>query len=116
MVDAVSESRAASLVAGSVSNEGADTVVSLRGVTKSFGRVEVLHGLNLEVRRGEILTLLGPSGCGKTTTLRLVIGLEHASEGEISYEGRIVDSPRSRIFVPTHKRNMGMVFQSYAIW
>ncbi|HTE87136.1 MAG TPA: ABC transporter ATP-binding protein, partial [Dehalococcoidia bacterium] len=91
-------------------------VVTLRGVTKSFGRVEVLHGLDLEVRRGEILTLLGPSGCGKTTTLRLVIGLERCSEGEISYEGRIVDSRRRRVFVPPHKRNMGMVFQSYAIW
>jgi len=75
-----------------------------------------LHGLDLDVRRGEILTLLGPSGCGKTTTLRLVIGLERCSAGEIGYAGRMVDSPQRRIFVPPHKRNMGMVFQSYAIW
>jgi ABC-type Fe3+/spermidine/putrescine transport system ATPase subunit len=93
-----------------------DAVVSLRDVTKSYGRVEVLHGLDLDVRRGEILTLLGPSGCGKTTTLRLVIGLERCTTGEISYEGKSVDSPARRIFVPPHKRNMGMVFQSYAIW
>jgi ABC-type Fe3+/spermidine/putrescine transport system ATPase subunit len=90
--------------------------VSLDKVTKSFGKTEILHGLDLEIRRGEILTLLGPSGCGKTTTLRLVIGLEHCTDGEIDYEGKTVDSPRRRIFVPPHKRNMGMVFQSYAIW
>jgi ABC-type Fe3+/spermidine/putrescine transport system ATPase subunit len=93
-----------------------EPVVTMRGVTKSFGRVTVLNQLDLDVYRGEILTLLGPSGCGKTTTLRLVIGLEHCSDGEISYEGKIVDSPRRRLFVPAHKRNMGMVFQSYAIW
>jgi ABC-type Fe3+/spermidine/putrescine transport system ATPase subunit len=93
-----------------------ETVVSLRGITKSFGKTEILHGLNLNIHRGEILTLLGPSGCGKTTTLRLVIGLERCTDGEIEYEGKTVDSPRRRIFVPPHKRNMGMVFQSYAIW
>lgn len=112
MVDVASEPLTSPLTA----TAGPDTVVSLRGVTKSFGRVQVLHGLDLDVRRGEILTLLGPSGCGKTTTLRLVIGLERCSEGEISYEGQTVDSPRRRIFVAPHKRNMGMVFQSYAIW
>jgi len=93
-----------------------DVVVRLSGVSKSYGKTEVLHGLDLDIRRGEILTLLGPSGCGKTTTLRLVIGLERCSDGEITYEGQIVDSPRRRIFLPPHKRNMGMVFQSYAIW
>ena len=66
---------------------GAEPVVTLRGVSKSFGRVTVLRELDLDVQRGEILTLLGPSGCGKTTTLRLIIGLERSSEGEISYEG-----------------------------
>src|SRR5207249_8496259 len=61
-------------------------------------------------------TLLGPSGCGKTTTLRLVIGLERCTEGDIVYQGKLVDSARAHEHVPTHKRNMGMVFQSYAIW
>jgi ABC-type Fe3+/spermidine/putrescine transport system ATPase subunit len=93
-----------------------ETVVSLRGVIKSFGKTEILHGLDLDIHRGEILTLLGPSGCGKTTTLRLVIGLERCTGGEVEYEGKTVDSPRRRIFIPPHKRNMGMVFQSYAIW
>jgi ABC-type Fe3+/spermidine/putrescine transport system ATPase subunit len=97
---------------------GADATAVLRldGVSKSFGRVQAVDDLSLEVRRGEILTLLGPSGCGKTTTLRMVIGLERCDCGEIVFGGRVVDSPRRRTFVPTHKRNMGMVFQSYAIW
>src|SRR5215471_8994493 len=114
MVDLAEQPRASMMVE---KNDAAhESVVSLRGVTKSFGKTEILHGLDLEIFRGQILTLLGPSGCGKTTTLRLVIGLEHCTDGEIDYEGKTVDSPRRRIFVPPHKRNMGMVFQSYAIW
>src|SRR5207244_1944821 len=64
----------------------------------------------------EIFTLLGPSGCGKTTTLRLVAGLEHPDAGEIALRGRVVASVSRRVFVAPHKRNLGMVFQSYAIW
>jgi ABC-type Fe3+/spermidine/putrescine transport system ATPase subunit len=116
MVDIAADPKSESATLLTTVTAPIDSVVSLRGVTKSFGRVEVLHGLDLDVRRGEILTLLGPSGCGKTTTLRLIIGLERCSEGDISYEGQTVDSLRRRIFVAPHKRNMGMVFQSYAIW
>jgi ABC-type Fe3+/spermidine/putrescine transport system ATPase subunit len=85
-------------------------------VSKSFGTTRAVEALSLDVRRGEILTLLGPSGCGKTTTLRMVIGLERCNSGEIVYDGRVLDSPGRHTFVPTHKREMGMVFQSYAIW
>ena len=74
------------------------------------------RGVRLDIQRGEVLTLLGPSGCGKTTTLRMVIGLEHCDAGEIIYDDRVVDSPARATFQPTHKREMGMVFQSYAIW
>ena len=91
-------------------------ILQLHEVSKQFGTVRAVDGLNLEVRRGEILTLLGPSGCGKTTTLRAIIGLERCDAGEIIYDGHVIDSPLSRRFVPTHKRQMGMVFQSYAIW
>ncbi|HYB71317.1 MAG TPA: ABC transporter ATP-binding protein [Candidatus Bathyarchaeia archaeon] len=70
----------------------------------------------LEVRRGEIFTLLGPSGCGKTTTLRLVAGLERPDGGEITLRGRLVASVPRRVFVAPNRRNLGMVFQSYAIW
>jgi len=91
-------------------------ILQLHDVSKQFGAVRAVDGLDLEVRRGEILTLLGPSGCGKTTTLRTIIGLERCDTGEIIYDGQVIDSPRTRTFVPTHKRQMGMVFQSYAIW
>jgi ABC-type Fe3+/spermidine/putrescine transport system ATPase subunit len=71
---------------------------------------------SLDVRRGEVFTLLGPSGCGKTTTLRLVAGLERPDGGEITLRGRVVASVPRRVFVQPNRRNLGMVFQSYAIW
>jgi iron(III) transport system ATP-binding protein len=71
---------------------------------------------SLDVRRGEVFTLLGPSGCGKTTTLRLVAGLERPDGGEIILRGRVVASVPRRVFVQPNRRNLGMVFQSYAIW
>ena len=71
---------------------------------------------SLEIGRGEVFTLLGPSGCGKTTTLRLVAGLERPDAGEITLRGRVVASVPRRVFVPPNRRNLGMVFQSYAIW
>jgi len=93
-----------------------DTVLRLEGVSKSYGAVQAVDRASLEVDRGEVFTLLGPSGCGKTTTLRLVAGLEDPDSGEISLRGRLVASVSRRLFVPPHKRNLGMVFQSYAIW
>ena len=75
-----------------------------------------MDGATLEVRRGEVFTLLGPSGCGKTTTLRLVAGLERPDAGEITLRGRIVASVPRRVFLAPNLRNLGMVFQSYAIW
>lgn len=93
-----------------------DTVLELRAVSKRFGDVAAVTDLSLSVQQGEILALLGPSGCGKTTTLRMVAGLEDPTDGEIFYDGRIVASAVSNTFVPPNKRNMGMVFQSYALW
>jgi len=95
-------------------------MISIRGLQKSFksqqGRVEALKGIDLEVGEGEFCVLLGPSGCGKTTTLRCVAGLERPDSGEIEIGGRMVNSPGQRVYVPTEKREIGMVFQSYAIW
>ena len=91
-------------------------MIKLSRVTKYFGRTKAVDDLSFEVHEGEIFTLLGPSGCGKTTTLRLIMGLEAPDAGEISFGDRIVVSVHDRIFVPAHKRNAGMVFQSYAIW
>jgi ABC-type Fe3+/spermidine/putrescine transport system ATPase subunit len=75
-----------------------------------------VDGISFNVEPGEFFTLLGPSGCGKTTTLRLVAGLEIPDAGEITLNGRCLAAPERGILVPIDKRNMGMVFQSYAIW
>jgi iron(III) transport system ATP-binding protein len=81
----------------------------------SIGRPAV-DGVSFAVPAGEIVVLLGPSGCGKTTTLRCVAGLEHPTDGEISIAGRLVSSPARGILVPPRLRDLGMVFQSYAVW
>jgi iron(III) transport system ATP-binding protein len=80
------------------------------------GDVEAVRGLSLNVARGEFYTLLGPSGCGKTTTLRCIAGLETPDSGLIQIDSTVVYSSTSRTVVPPHRRNTGMVFQSYAIW
>lgn len=75
-----------------------------------------IDGLDLEIEEGEFFVLLGPSGCGKTTTLRCIAGLETPTSGSIAIGGQTVADPRSTIFVPPEKRNLGMMFQSYALW
>src|ERR1700754_403105 len=75
-----------------------------------------IDGVSFSVPAGEIVVLLGPSGCGKTTTLRCVAGLEHPTSVEISIAGKIVSSPERGILVPPRSRELGMVFQSYAVW
>ena len=75
-----------------------------------------VDGVSFSVPAGEIVVLLGPSGCGKTTTLRCVAGLEHPTGGSISIGGRVVSAPAEGILVPPRSRNIGMVFQSYAVW
>ncbi|HEX3244540.1 MAG TPA: ABC transporter ATP-binding protein [Chloroflexota bacterium] len=94
------------------------SAVAFRDVVKLFsdGAVTAVDRVSFEVEDGELLVLLGPSGCGKTTSLRMIAGLEEPDAGDISIGGRVVSSASSNIFVPTEKRNLGMVFQSYAIW
>src|ERR687888_1925809 len=72
--------------------------------------------VSFRVAAGEIVVLLGPSGCGKTTTLRCVAGLEHPTGGAISIGGAVVSAPERGVLVPPRQRNIGMVFQSYAVW
>ena len=95
-------------------------MISIRGLRKWFdsrrGRVEALRGIDLEIAEKEFCVLLGPSGCGKTTTLRSVAGLEKPDAGELAIDGTLVNSPARGIYMPTEKRDIGMVFQSYAIW
>src|SRR5713101_3507770 len=93
-----------------------ETVLALDDVSKAFGPHPAVDRASLTIGRGELFTLLGPSGCGKTTTLRLVAGLERPDAGEITLRGRMVASVPRRVFLAPNLRNLGMVFQSYAIW
>jgi len=90
--------------------------VRIDGIQKRFGAVEVLCGVSLTVEQSSLVTLLGPSGCGKTTLLRMIAGLETADKGRIRIGERVVSDPAANVFVPPAKRNIGMVFQSYALW
>jgi len=89
-------------------------------LVKSFqterGDVRAVQGLDLIVHEGEFCVLLGPSGCGKTTTLRCVAGLEKPERGEIRIGSTLVNSTDTGLFVPAELRDIGMVFQSYAVW
>jgi iron(III) transport system ATP-binding protein len=92
--------------------------INLRGVAKSYGgnAINAVSNLDLTIGDGEFMCLLGPSGCGKTTTLRMIAGLENLTAGEIQVGERLVDSVVKGVFVPPEKREMGLVFQSYALW
>ena len=93
-----------------------ETILRLEGINKFFASHKAVDDLSLEIKEGEIFTLLGPSGCGKTTTLRQIAGLEQPDGGKIFFRDQLLVSPLEKMNVPTHKRKMGMVFQSYAIW
>jgi len=84
--------------------------VSLRDVRKSFGKVETIHGVDLEIRDGEFVVFVGPSGCGKSTLLRLIAGLEDITAGDLLIGGARVNA------LPPAKRGVAMVFQSYALY
>jgi ABC-type sugar transport system ATPase subunit len=84
--------------------------VKLAGVRKSFGAVEIIKGIDLEIDRGQMVVVVGPSGCGKSTLLRMIAGLEDITSGMIEIDGRVVND------VPPAERQIAMVFQSYALY
>lgn len=90
--------------------------VNISNVYKRFGSVTAVSDFSLDIADGEFISILGPSGCGKTTMLRMIAGFEQASEGEIAIGDRLVSSSKQSVFVPPENRDIGMVFQSYAVW
>ena len=93
-----------------------NALLEFNNVVKRFGSTVVVDDISFTVAPGEFFTLLGPSGCGKTTMLRLLAGLEEPDSGEIILGGRCLAAPARHISLPPDKRNVGMMFQSYAIW
>ncbi len=95
-------------------------MIQIRNLSLTYRSASATHhavkSLSLDIKDGEFFTLLGPSGCGKTTTLRCVAGLERPDSGEIVIGNQVVYSSERQIWVPPHSRDIGMVFQSYAIW
>ena len=90
--------------------------IEIKDLTKIYGKVTALNRVNLTIEAGEFLVLLGPSGCGKTTLLRSIAGLETPDEGRITIGDQTVFDGARGIAVPSGKRQVGMVFQSYALW
>lgn len=84
--------------------------VLLTDVSKNYGKLEVVHGINLDIAHNEFVVLVGPSGCGKSTTLRMIAGLEDITGGQISIGGQVVND------MPPRDRNISMVFQNYALY
>ena len=90
--------------------------ILLDGIVKSYGKEVVVKNLDLLVEPGEFLTILGPSGCGKTTTLRMIAGLEEPNQGNITLDDTVVFSRNEGVVIPPEARNLGLIFQSYALW
>ena len=88
----------------------ADSIVRIEGLTKRFGAITAVDGVDLEIRRGELFALLGGSGCGKTTLLRMLAGFEVPDSGRIIIDGQDMTG------VPPHLRPVNMMFQSYALF
>lgn len=85
-------------------------------VFKSYGNFDVVKDVNFKINDGEFVAFLGPSGCGKTTCLRMIAGLEKNTAGVIRIGERVVSDALENRYLPPEKRNVGMVFQSYAVW
>src|SRR5690349_14096062 len=89
---------------------GSMTGLVLKDIRKSYGAVDVIHGIDLDIKQGEFIVFVGPSGCGKSTLLRMIAGLEEITAGDMMIDGERVND------VPPSKRGIAMVFQSYALY
>src|SRR5699024_12264942 len=85
-------------------------------INKHFGDNHVLKGIDFVIEDGDFMTLLGPSGCGKTTTLRVITGLENPEAGIVTIGGKEVVNGENKYYAPPAKRDLNLVFQSYALW
>src|SRR5437660_4699753 len=92
------------------------TSLNVTNVYKRLGGNEILKGVSFGLRRGEVVALLGPSGSGKTTLLRAVAGLDHPDSGRIQLGERLLFDSETKTEVPAERRDLGLVFQSYALW
>ncbi len=92
------------------------TTITIKNLSKHFGKVAAINNVSLTIEAGSFLTLLGPSGCGKTTLLRCVAGLEDPDGGEIYLGDKLIFSYAKGISMPAGQRELGMVFQNYALW
>ena len=90
--------------------------ITLEHITKRFANFTAVEDLNMEIKDSDFITLLGPSGCGKTTTLRMIAGLENPTEGKISIGDKVVYDSEKGINVTPDKRDVGFLFQNYALW
>ncbi|HPR34778.1 MAG TPA: ABC transporter ATP-binding protein, partial [Anaerolineaceae bacterium] len=93
-----------------------DTPIIIKNLTKKFGDVVAVNNVSVTIDPGSFLTLLGPSGCGKTTLLRCISGLEDPDDGEIIIGDKLVYSRSKGISLPAGQRDLGLVFQNYALW
>lgn len=91
-------------------------VIEMKDIQKCYGKAEVLNGLSLKFEDKKFTTLLGPSGCGKTTILRMIAGLENPTSGEIWFDDVCMFSSERKVNIPPEKRNIGFVFQDFALW
>ncbi len=91
-------------------------MIEVRSIVKKFSNFEAVNNVSFQVHKGEIFSMIGPSGCGKTTLLRSIAGLEDIDGGEIYIAGKLVSSAIKKLFVTPEHRQIGLVFQSYALW
>lgn len=92
------------------------TELTIKKLTKKFGNNVVVDNISFKIPSEKFVTILGPSGCGKTTVLRCIAGVEKPDGGTINLDNKVLFSKKDNILIPTEKRGMGMVYQSYALW